>query len=340
MGNRKNTAQWAKYKHRRRLRRRWYYYVPNEDYALMQNGSNENNPKILVAPTDFRLVQNTNETIRYFENILNNLEKGIFSRIDMSGIERVDLATISVLISIMMDSRSKQMRMMRYMKVTYPSGDNQPGRLFAQSHFRETVTTGKADNTYFLSRTSTIVNEEYIEDVIERTRKFTGGTQYDRTLPPMLVEITSNTNNHATPHDAPDNFQIPWFMAISEDADDGKMYFCVVDLGVGIYESLWSKGIANKDSVKFEDAIRDMYDNSQNKFLSQNIPRGVDSSTGLFYRGQGLQKIHQIVQGSDYKKFAIITNKAKVNMKNINSYSADASVSFNGTVYYWEISKI
>lgn len=339
MAGRKNTARWAKNKHRRHLRRRKATYIPNEEYALLQTGDIENNRKILIAPTDFRLTQNTNQTIKYFNQVLENIEKGIYSRIDMSSIERVDLATISVLISIMMDSRSRHMRVRKFMKVTYPSGDNQPGRLFSQSHFMETVTTGAADNTYFLSRTSTIVNSQYNEDVIARTQSFTGGSKYDRTLPPILVEITSNTNNHATPQDAPENFQIPWFMAISEDVEDEKMYFCVVDLGVGIYESLHDKGIAHKDSVKFDDAIRDMYENSQNKFLAQNIPVGVDSSTGLFYRGQGLKRIHDLVQASDYNKFVIITNRAKVDMKRIDSYKADALESFSGTVYYWEISK-
>lgn len=305
----------------------------------MQRGDNENRRKVLSAPSDFRLVHNTNEVIGYFDTILKSIEDGIYSRIDMSEIEKVDLATISVLISMMMDNRSRRSRIRKYVKVTYPSGNNQPGRLFAQSHFRETVTTGRADNTYFLSRTSTIVNQDYIEEVASRTRDFVANSKYDRTIPPILVEIISNTNNHATPIDAPENFQIPWFMAVSEDVNTGKMYFCVVDLGIGIYESLWEKGIANKDSVGFEDAIRDMYENSQSKFLAKNIPSGVDSSTGLFYRGQGLKRIFDLTQSSNYDSFAIITNKAKVNLKQIDRYNADASVSFNGTVYYWEISK-
>ena len=169
------------------------------------------------------------------------------------------------------------------------------------------------------------------------TENFLGEDKVDN-LSPILVELISNTNNHANPNSDDDSEKIPWFLSIVEDNITGKMMFSVVDLGVGIFESLKMKGLANTNKL-FRDTIKDMYANSQSKFLRTSIPQGVDSSTGLFYRGQGLQTVHGLVRSKSYNVFRIITNKAVINMKNTAENTIDTADSLSGTVFYWEMSQ-
>jgi hypothetical protein len=130
--------------------------------------------------------------------------------------------------------------------------------------------------------------------------------------------------------------KLPWFLSVLEEKESGKIMFSIVDLGVGVFESLRAKGLADTDN--FEDSIKDLYQNSQSKFLRTNIPRGVDSSTGLEYRGLGLQAIYNYAQSTIYDKFIIITNSAVVDLKNIKSNKPDSGIPLSGTIYYWEMS--
>lgn len=329
----KQTPQWARYKHRKELLRKNRKYVPNPDY---ERQIRDRGKRYLTAPQNFSLIENTSEVIEYFRSIYESAHAHVSLVMDMSSIKKTDLATIALLISIMMDRRKSNRDFRQYTTVLIPPVGTEPGLLFRKAQFHETVTAkGIADHTFFLSRLAKKVNEDYIRDTLKYAEKFLK-TKNPGKLAPLLVEIISNTNNHANPNAVEEEDKLPWFLAVLEDDKTGKMIFSVVDLGVGIYESLRIKGLANE--VNFEDSIKSIYQNSQGRFLRTNIPQGVDSSTGLFYRGKGLQSVYNYAKEDIYDKFRIITNRANINLKSISSAIPDAGESLGGTVYYWEMS--
>ena len=329
----KGSPAWARYKNRKRLLRKYLSYKPNLDFEkLIQNRGKT----FLFAPDNFSLIDNPGEVIEYFYSVEINAKAGIYTVMDMSAISKTDLATISLLISIMMDRRKTARLFKKYVNIYIPRAGSTPGQLFRKAQFRETVTAkGIADHTFFLSRLGKKFNEKYANDVREYAERFLG-VENPGKLAPLLVEIISNTNNHATPNALEEDDKLPWFLAVLEDNESGKIVFSVVDLGVGIFESLRTKGLADTDN--FEDSIKDLYQNSQSKFLRTNIPKGVDSSTGLEYRGLGLQAIYNFAKNAIYDKFIIITNSAVVNLKNVKTNRPDSGVPLGGTIYYWEMS--
>lgn len=334
----KGSARWADYKNKKRLRRKYVRYIPNANYRAIETPANDDDREDIVAPENFSILTNRNAVIEYLDKIVASFLKKQYSIMNMGGINKTDLATIAIVISMMMGKRSLEAKMRKYVNVRIPPAHNEPGQLFRRAQFRQTVTKeGIADHTFFLSRRSTKVNTDYVGDVLNYAKNFLGQESADG-LSPIMVEIMQNTNNHANPEKKIDALNIPWFLAVLEDAETGIMTFTVVDLGIGIFESLKLKNLADT-SGQFEDAITDMYDNSQTKFLSNNIPKGVNSSTGLSYRGKGLQTVHALANKGNYDTFKIVTNRAIVNILNTDDIRTDSGASFGGTVYYWEMSK-
>lgn len=338
MGKLKGSPTWARYKNKKRLRRKYVDYIPNPSYLKLRPPANDDERDNLVAPENFSILTNRGPVIEYVHRVLENIKNRTYSIMNMHDIKHTDLATIAIVISMMMDRRNQEAKMRKYINVHIPPTGTEPGDLFQQSQFHQTVTgEGIADHTFFLSRRSTKVNVEFINDILVYAEKFLGQDSSDQ-LSPIMVEIMQNTNNHANPDNLLDDMNIPWFLTVIEDNDTGKMIFSVVDLGIGIFESLKLKNLADTSKL-FDNAITDLYDNSQSKFLRTNIPKGVDSSTGLSYRGKGLQTVYTLANKGRYDTFKVVTNRALVNMLNTNEGIIDSADSFGGTVYYWEMSK-
>jgi len=331
--NLKNSPEWGKRKERKRLMRKGYAYTPDPYYARFMK---DRGKEFLLAPKNFSMVDNATGVTEYFHSVQNNAKAHIPSVMDMSDIEMTDLATISLLISVMMDRRTSAKLIKEFTTVYIPPRNTEPGKLFRQAQFHETVTAeGIADHTFFLSRLSKRVNKDYIRDILNTAEAFLR-VKNPGQLSPLLVEMISNTNNHANPDAEVEKDKLPWFFAMLENKAEGKIIFSLVDLGVGIYESLHLKGLAT--TAKFDESIKSLYQNSQSTFLRTNIPKGVDSSTGLPYRGKGLQSIYDYAKNSIYKEFKVITNRAQVDLKHIDKAKLDLGESLEGTIYYWEMS--
>lgn len=334
----RGSVRWAHYKNKKRLSRKYIRYTPNPKYQKLKAPVDDDDRDNLIAPEQFSILTNRGAVIEYLQKVIKNIQTRTYSIMNMHDIKTTDLATIAIVISMMMDRRNQEAKMRKYINVHIPPANSESGVLFRKAQFHQTVTgQGIADHTFFLSRRSTQVNTGYVGDVLSYAKNFLGDGSVEH-LAPIMVEIMQNTNNHANPDNAVDISNIPWFLAVLEDNDTATMAFSVVDLGIGIFESLKLKNLADT-SNQFDDAIVDLYENSQSKFLRTNIPKGVASSTGLSYRGQGLQTVYTLANKGNYDTFKVVTNRALVNMLDTSRNVADSTDSFGGTVYYWEMSK-
>lgn len=329
MGYRKNTVEWARYKNAKRMSRKGKHYIPSMQYGNFRN-------RIIVkAPKKFSLIDNRDQVIHYINEIFTTAHSGLFIRMDMSEIEYTDPLTVTLVMALMMDARMESQKKLRYIEVKIPSKNVDAGRTFEECHFKDTVVTGYANQNYFMSRTSLQVNQSYTGEIIEFA-KSKGISDATSILNPLLVEIFSNTNNHATL--STEDIKLPWFLSIVERND--RLCFSVIDLGIGIYESLRSNdAIQNIPKQEFN-VLVDMYSNDQSRYLSQTIPKGVYSSTRLNFRGKGLKTVYQKANSSTTcTKFDIISNKAMIDILNINRVHHDSDESFSGTAFYWEMKK-
>ena len=291
---------------------------------------------IIRAPKIFSLIKNRNRTIAYVNGIFNKAKQGIFLQMDMSKVQYTDPLTVSLIISLMMDRRVEKIKSFKYIHVRTPDKNMNSFEVFEKCYFHDTVLlTGNANQNYFMSRMYSTVNQRYTGEIIKFAHS-KGVRDAKTILNPILVEIFSNTNNHATPTD--ETVKIPWFISIMEKED--RLCFSVVDLGIGIYESLRSNSaICNLPKEEYN-TIACMYGNEQSRYLSRTIPGGVYSSTKLNFRGKGLKEIYEKVNNSTTcLNFVIITNKAIIDVRNIEKIQLDSNESLSGTTFYWEMKK-
>ena len=326
MANRKLTTEWARYKNRKRIKRK--------DKKYFHRINAETREVVVRAPEIFSIIESREKVIEYIDKIFEYSSQDKFVVMDMGAIIKTDALTVSLVIAIMTDRRESNINsFVKHVAVKIPTGNSQPAEIFRKCHFNDTVTKRIADQNYFMSRTDNVVNMKYTNEIIEFAIN-RGISDAKTILNPVLVEIFSNTNNHASI----DQEKIPWYLSIMDNGN--SLCFSVIDLGIGIFESLKTNQAIKNLPKREYDVVNDMYDNEQSKYLSLQIPNGVYSSTKESYRGKGLKEIYEKANSSTTcKKFVIISNKAMVNLLSINTIQNDSGFSFNGTAFYWEMKK-
>lgn len=334
-------------KHRKELRRRhkrrqWCeYYIPstltNEQFRKSQK---ERVP--IYAPNIFSISKNHDETIAVLNKMLRLIISDKFALLDLSRATMVDLETICLLSALMMLPSNKLI----YLAVKIPKKTfNSVGNMFHAAQFEEMIMRRKEHNfTHgsFLSMTDTRLNKKPIQKELDRTLKFFGRHNFEKlkNLSSILVEIVDNTANHANPRK---RNSTPWILNTMElTGKDGKKrkLYCVVDLGVGIYNSLIDKTAQYVDSRKpgIKRWMADIKKCTQNTFFSRNIPLGIESTTGDSGRGKGMKYIYeQAAKNIIYTRFEIITNKAILNLLDLQTVKQDEKEDFSGTIYIWEV---
>jgi hypothetical protein len=322
-------------RHGRSLKRKNKRYQEDPEYAkIAKKAVPEWQRTSVNAPEDFSLTTNRAEVLEYLEVVSSLANKREYGVMHLGPIKSTDMPTICLVMSLMKDKRSL---FGRYIMIRYPNEKHPMGQFFETIQFRQTIdrNTGLADHNLFLSRTETDVNMKAKKDIIKKSREFFGTSADLSSLNPILTEMMSNTANHADPDKADDEpNRLPWLAAMMPLPEGNRMRYCVVDLGIGIVEHWKYKGVEQRKKIP---VIDNLFKESQGNVLRKIIPEGVNSSTFLEYRGQGMRTIYEKATTGPFSDFTLITNKAMVNLTNTDENIPDTKYNFNGTIYYWEM---
>lgn len=331
----------ARLRNNQRLARQSLGYTPNLEFELLSGPIPDSKRTFLKAPSNFSLRSNRENVIEFFQKASRHAERKIPTIFDMSSIEFTDMPTICLLMSIMMDMRAVSQNFRRYTKIRYPTGDHPAAKFFEKVQFEKTVMGNKgiADHNLFLSRTSTKDNKGYKKYILDQSQLFFGEGADISGLNSVLTEIITNTHNHADPNREEDEEnKIPWFAAWMPVEEEGKICYTIVDLGVGIAESWKSTGIEQRKRGLLPKVLFDaFFKDTQGGMMRKRIPQGVESSTRLLYRGQGLKEIYDQANGGPYSVFSLYTNRAEVNLLNMDENIPDSKYNLVGTIFYWEL---
>lgn len=291
------------------------------------------------APTDFSILDNRDSVIKYFNTVKYMLDQEEYTQMNLRKVTSIDLPTLCLLGAFMLDRNTK----LKYLEVTGPLSNSAAYRFFEEAQFENMIIKKRRpdfNSGAFLSRREDEVNKEAIGDILTKTVNYFGESNQHRLrdLPPIIIEIVTNTADHANPDSS---YTLPWIVNTYEtknnNGDKVKQY-CIIDMGVGIYETLIDKANSQQQgrSPWWHTIIK--RENSQGEFFKQAIPKGLQSRTALRQRGKGIKYIYDTVSGDDmYKRFEIITNKAKVNLVSLGSIEKDSSENLSATIYYWEV---
>ena len=291
------------------------------------------------APTNFSILDNRNSIIEYFNTIKRMLNQKEYTRMSLREVTSIDLPTLCLLGAFMLDRNTKS----EYLEVTSPFSNSAAYRFFKEAQFENMIIKKRRpdfNSGAFLSRSEDEVDNKAIGDILTKTVNYFGekNRQKLRDIHPIIIEIVTNTADHASPDSS---HTLPWIINTYEtkDSNGNKVkQYCVIDMGVGIYDTLIDKANSQQQgrSPWWHTIIK--RESSQGEFFRQAIPKGLQSRTTLPQRGKGIKYIYDTVSGDDmYKRFEIITNKTKVNLVNIGSIEKDSSENLSATIYYWEV---
>lgn len=280
------------------------------------------------APPNFSFINNTEEIVKYFNQIKKYVDENQPVNIDISKITTLSPDIIILLMAILKDKKS--------MKVGL-SG-NAPeiphlNKIFMESGLYNFVKSkGKkkvADNNKLWEHsTDNQVKGEIAGEAVEICKSlFTENKiNYDTdNLYNLLVEAMSNTINHADEKKA----HINWWLYYFIDKEEQTIKFSFIDLGIGIFKSAsfnsyrsYANHLLPGNSLLVKPFL-------EGKIISS---RKIDNEIS----GKGVKQIINCAQNAEFINFTIITNDQNINVKEKNSNSINAN--FDGTFINFEIS--
>jgi len=302
-----------------------YNKISNEGIFNKQ----QNNPPPIVpikAPTNFSLINNTEETLAYFKAAHKKLKNKKRILFDISKITTLTTDAIAVQIAKIKDPR---FHFNTGILGNAPTDENLK-KLFLQSGFYEYVRTrntkptnnkklliheitnnrvepDKAKEAYLLGLRHTFKNEEIFEPLYN-----------------ILIEIMQNTNNHA----GSTRGKYDWWLHVYNHPESAKTSYTFLDLGVGIFDSL--------PVQSFKRDFLELLGLKSNLDLVPKLFAGeIKSRTARPERGKGIPQVYECSQHKFFEKFILISNDIYANLKtNENRLIKNQ---FNGTLFYWEL---
>lgn len=294
-------------------------------------------PLPIYAPNDFRLIDNTPACLQFFReirayeniNYVNN-QKQVY--ISLSDVEEIDYATISVLIAISDDLKSKKIGLQGDFPINVKCKNYiiESGFLLhmVDGRNRKFPNFGKSKFIFFekgagkLSREDNKKITEMIKDVVEH---LTGQRKNIKPLKSILLEICGNSIEHGHTKNR------QWLLGMKYV--DNKVYFTVTDVGKGILETLFlTNGAIMNNLITFKSRL---------EILKGAFTQKYGSSTQEDNRNKGLPAIKKSSDSKMIKSLIVLTNNVILHFENEQrSFTfSSGTPRFKGTMYQWEINE-
>lgn len=295
--------------------------------------------KKLTAPSNFSLLENTEEVIAFINEVDScyNKRKNVF--IIMTDVEKIAYGAIIVLLSKLVHFKAKNI----YVNGNFPK-NKEATRVLQESGFIEYLYKDfKNQNEYEFNKkicthANKVAEPALTAQIISNVSKELWGEER-RCLgvQRVFLELMQNTNNHASNIQGEKHWWTS-FAHVKTDNED-KICFSFIDYGVGIFTSL-----ANKREGKFlgiVDKIRNMFGNVDHAKMMEMLLHGEihkiakNTKNNKPYRGKGLPGIYGAMEKNDISNLQIISNDAYANVSKNKFINLNNKL--EGTYVYWEL---
>ena len=173
-------------------------------------------------------------------------------------------------------------------------------------------------------RTSEKVEAETASELISfATGVIHGSPRDDYATFRTLVEVMSNTNNHA----ASGHKHESWWATAYCDQASHYAGFTFLDNGVGIFESVPLRMVRR--------AARTLGLTSNQELLREILKGDIGSRTRLHYRGKGLPAIFDLQRRGRIRNLIIVSNDVFADIENDDFRHLPKA--FDGTLLHWEL---
>lgn len=282
--------------------------------------------KILRAPSNFSFVDNTNEVLDYLKLSEKYFKQKRGVTFDKSNVKELTTDAIALFIAFL--SGKSRFR---------GNAPDEPElkKLFEESGFYDYVRTPvklkkkvNPETNLLHKESNNIVTPEIAGEATIRGINHTHLSMKDTDpVYDTLIECMQNTNNHASGNRYGN---CNWWLYVYNDPIENVTKYSFVDLGVGIFKSLVANGLFKKffKSVSLLPNIQLVED-----LLSGKIQSRIDEDNEL--RGKGIPQIVEYAKTDYFKRFYIIANDVKINVKTGEKWQLNNNM--NGTFLYWEL---
>jgi len=304
----------------------------NKQRTLKYQDQRKKRKRITIkAPSNFSIVNNTNEMLSFFNNYYHYVleDKRIF--FDMSGVSEMTEDAILYMLSRFDYSE-------RILGHRYVSGNVPPNlkcqELLMESGFYNHVHYGGSmkapSGKVFSIKTKQLVYGETAKEVIEFAKNYLNTNDGNplKGIYPILIECMANTRNHA--YDRLTNPISRWWLIAMYNEKDISVHFTFLDNGFGI-----PRTIRKKPFEKLADIFKGLKDS---ELITSALEGEFRTSTGYKWRGKGLPKIRSYVVNGEIKNMKIISNTGYVICEEDDMKTQELENRFYGTLLSWDIS--
>lgn len=291
---------------------------------------NVNKKETLVeAPCqDFRLLENTDEVIKYLQKLKTYRgfsEKIEILIVDLRRVTNIDIGAICILLSVIEELSLFKINL----KGNFPFNADCE-RIIMQSGFLnhvkritgESFTPHQNHNLIVKQGRDITKNREIGEAIKNAVFYITGKEAHYHPVYSIVQEINGNAVEHA--YDEKKH----WFFGFNHDKDSNKVIFTFADNGFGILKTLRKK------------ISQEIFDKLHLRTDGEILKRAFERKYGSRHkehdnRNKGLPLLLKIQNQKEVKNLMVITNKVSLQLEkgSIKSLTSE----FSGTFYYWEL---
>ncbi len=303
----------SKYQQKRQgLKRRYYSISANQSFQSIK----------IDCPQFFLLQSEYCEAVlECIKKVKNNAAQGNSININMKSIKEIGEGAISMLLSVLEEVSKRRVNI-------YGSMPSDPiaKQVLVKSGFLKYVTTSdnqpKETKNTILKTGDYNTNQAMLKPEIRKAMNTVWGVSGRNPIVYGCVfEMIRNSCDHAFASQS----QIRWHWSISHQEKEQMVKFSFVDNGTGLIKT-FKNGPLNLVRHFFTDNI---------DLVETAFKDGIESRTGLPWRGKGLPTIFEAYTDNYIQNLVIITNNVFIDFD--KGVKKILNINFSGTYYYWVV---
>lgn len=292
--------------------------------------------KRIVAPKNFSLINNTDETLRFISKLEKCLKQKKKVFVVLKDVRELAHGELVVLLSIMFKFKSEGIDF----NGDFPANKHARLLLTKSGFFENLYSDISPSDEYLIDKpikthAKKKVDSGMSDALISEASTYLWGEQ--RRCPGVqrvYLELMQNTNNHAS-LDAQGVHH--WWTTMNIVRAERKVCFSFMDYGIGIIESL-----SNKKEGKFMgviDKVKRSFSASNDMEILKLLLDGKVHQTAnlIYYRGKGLPGIYNAFLNKKISNLIVLSNKAYIDCEHNICRELDQGLS--GTYVYWELNR-
>ena len=282
--------------------------------------------KLLTVPKYFSIIDNTDETIAYFNKVIHYFKSKNYRTnalfFDVEEVEYITIDAIMYLLAIIYNINNSKNNILR-VSGNLPKKDDIKDK-FIKSGFLKILRNKDInilnDNQGILYGNN--VSGDSVGKIMELSKKYLGGEKSINFLYNIIIELMENTVSHAY---IKSYFVNSWYLYAT--CHNNIISITFIDTGLGIPETIYKK---------LYEKIVDIMNIKNTKYILSALQGEFRTETKQNYRGKGLPEIFEYYKKNKIKNLKIISCYEKIDTDK-NDYALNLNEYLHGTVFYWEI---